>query len=229
MSAIVLAGGMGSRLRGDVKYPKPLLPLHGETLLEHQIKWLRSWKFDQIIVATSKDLYRTWKKDFPKDVEYSLETKKLGTGGAVALAIEKVDRFPIYVMNVDDLIFSEIYSPWDLFDDLKIFNTVGSLLIWYPPLPFSIVRRHGNKITGFTRNPTLKNVEISIGHYAFSEDVFSLLDLEMGDLEDELLPLLASEGELACRILKSGVWKTVNDVKQYQDLLKFLEKRRRKM
>jgi mannose-1-phosphate guanylyltransferase len=49
----ILAGGLGSRLRGAVATtPKPLLPVAGRSFLFHQLELLASYGADRVIIST---------------------------------------------------------------------------------------------------------------------------------------------------------------------------------
>ena len=53
MKAIILAGGRGKRLRPITDYvPKPLVPLNNIPIIEWQIKYLKKFGVDQIIICT---------------------------------------------------------------------------------------------------------------------------------------------------------------------------------
>lgn len=85
LDAIILCGGSGWRLKPNTWVPKPKLKINDETLIARQVNWLRRNGIDRIILATNN-------KDLIEDpsVTYSIEKKKLGTGGAVKKAVEKV-------------------------------------------------------------------------------------------------------------------------------------------
>ena len=52
MRAILLAAGMGTRLRPlTLETPKPLIEINGESMIERQIKLLRENGIDEIIVV----------------------------------------------------------------------------------------------------------------------------------------------------------------------------------
>ena len=85
MEAIILCGGSGWRLKPDMWIPKPKLKINNETLISHQINWLRKHGIDKIILAAN-----TSNLTEDPNVIYSVEEKKLGTGGAVKKAIEHV-------------------------------------------------------------------------------------------------------------------------------------------
>ena len=98
MKVIILAGGFATRLWPITeKYPKPLLPIAGEPIINFLVKDL---PLDcNIIVSTNSffaDTFQNWKKKFfPKKkikifVENSeSESEKIGALAAVALAIKK--------------------------------------------------------------------------------------------------------------------------------------------
>ena len=53
MRAILLAAGMGTRLRPlTLETPKPLIKVNGESIIERQIKCLKEIGIDEIIVVT---------------------------------------------------------------------------------------------------------------------------------------------------------------------------------
>lgn len=228
MDVIILAGGTGSRL--NVNIPKPLLPLGDRTLLQYQVDWLGNFNnINKIQLTISREMWDEHKHDLPTPsgkvrIGFTVEKKKLGTGGAILAALREC-QFPVYVMNVDDLLFDkpgEKYEPSQLKSYLTgDYGCLGVLLTNHPPLPFSIIHRNGTKVVSFERAPTLHNVEISVGHYLFDQGVDAFLP-KVGDIEDDVLPRLAKLNTLrACRF--NGMWLTVNDNKQYKNLLRYLE------
>ena len=53
MEAIILAGGMGTRLRKAVPdIPKPMAPVNDKPFLFYLLKWLKQYKADKIILST---------------------------------------------------------------------------------------------------------------------------------------------------------------------------------
>ena len=109
---IILAGGMGTRLKarlGDL--PKPMIPIAGKPLLEHQIELARRHGFTEVIIFAC---YRpeTIEKHFGDGskwglkVSYILEKEPLGTAGAVLAGMKSLaDSFLVLygdtMVNVD--------------------------------------------------------------------------------------------------------------------------------
>jgi D-glycero-alpha-D-manno-heptose 1-phosphate guanylyltransferase len=113
MEAIILAGGMGSRLREVVAdVPKPMAPVGGRPFLFYVLQWLEKYPVDKIIFSTgykSEIISDFFGDSFNKiPVEYSVEVKPLGTGGAAKLALQKTTGQNILILNGDT------YFPIDL-------------------------------------------------------------------------------------------------------------------
>ena len=85
MKAVILAGGLGKRLRPFTEIiPKPLLPMGEKSVMEIQINNLEKCGFDEIFIATNYrsdyiEAYLGDGKKFGVKLNYSKEEKPLGT------------------------------------------------------------------------------------------------------------------------------------------------------
>src|SRR5579859_3815373 len=100
MQALILAGGVGTRLRPlTLTIPKPVVPLAGRPHLAHMIDWLRGHGVDDVILASGfmADGVRAVLGDGAElgvRLRYVEEPKPLGTGGALKFAADLLaDRF----------------------------------------------------------------------------------------------------------------------------------------
>lgn len=95
MEAIVLAGGLGTRLQSTVPdLPKPLAPVAGRPFLEHQLDYWEREGVRHCVLAVSHMADKI-QKHFSNaydavEIDYSVEPTPLGTGGALLLALEKL-------------------------------------------------------------------------------------------------------------------------------------------
>ncbi|MBT4763400.1 NTP transferase domain-containing protein [bacterium] len=108
MIAVILAGGLGTRLRPFTEViPKPLLPIGGKAILQIQIERLRDNGFKEIYICTN------YKSDYIEDfigdgsrygvsIIVSKENKRLGTAGPLTL-LKRYLKKPFIVMNGDIL------------------------------------------------------------------------------------------------------------------------------
>jgi NDP-sugar pyrophosphorylase family protein len=106
MQAIVLAGGLGTRLRSVVpELPKPMAPVRGRPFLEFVLDQLVEAGFELATLAVG---YRSHsiRSHFGERyrglvLDYSVETEPLGTGGAIRLGWASVSEQDVFVVNGD--------------------------------------------------------------------------------------------------------------------------------
>lgn len=106
IEAIVLAGGLGTRLRSVVPdLPKPMAPVHGRPFLAAVLDELDAEGFCTAILAVG---YRreAIQEHFGNSykslrLQYSVEAKPLGTGGAIRLALTETTAPNVFVLNGD--------------------------------------------------------------------------------------------------------------------------------
>lgn len=105
--AVILAGGLGTRLRPyTVTIPKPLVPVGDLPILEIIIRQLVQYEFRHITIAVNHqaELIRAFFGDGSKwgiKIDYSLEDKPLSTMGPLKLIPDLPENF--LVMNGDIL------------------------------------------------------------------------------------------------------------------------------
>ncbi|MFK0381200.1 D-glycero-D-manno-heptose 1-phosphate guanosyltransferase [Campylobacter coli] len=105
MQAIVLAGGLGTRLRSVVQdLPKPMAPINGKPFLAFVLEHLKKQGITEIILSVSYkyELIQEYFKDefHGMKIHYNIEKELLGTGGAIKDALKLVKN-EVYVVNGD--------------------------------------------------------------------------------------------------------------------------------
>ncbi|EIX7172197.1 nucleotidyltransferase family protein [Campylobacter coli] len=105
MQAIVLAGGLGTRLRSVVQdLPKPMAPINGKPFLAFVLEHLKKQGITEIILSVSYkyELIQEYFKDEFEGmkIRYNVEKELLGTGGAIKDALKLVKN-EVYVVNGD--------------------------------------------------------------------------------------------------------------------------------
>ncbi len=108
MKAVILAGGLGQRLRPFTEViPKPLLPIGEKAILEIQIENFNKYGFDEIYLATNykSDYIKNFFGDgsqFGVKLKVSKEDIPLGTAGPLLLLKDQLQE-PFIIMNGDIL------------------------------------------------------------------------------------------------------------------------------
>ena len=106
MEVIVLAGGLGTRLRSVVKeIPTCLAPVNGRPFLGHLLDWLVSQEVNHVVFSVG--YLREQVIDYVKSNQWSftydfaVEEEPLGTGGGIRLALGKCHESQVFVVNGD--------------------------------------------------------------------------------------------------------------------------------
>src|SRR5580765_350532 len=126
---VILAGGKGTRLKerlGDL--PKPMIPIGGKPLLEHQIELARQYGFLDIVifVCYRPDLIEEHLGDGSKwgvKLRYVVEREPLGTAGAVLAGLEMLaGRF--VVLYGDTMVNVDLERIWQAHDRSRADGTL---------------------------------------------------------------------------------------------------------
>jgi D-glycero-alpha-D-manno-heptose 1-phosphate guanylyltransferase len=104
--AVILAGGFGTRLRSVVNdVPKPMAMVRGIPFLAYLLEELNNNGFTRAIIAAGyrHETINGYFGEHYKNIKliYSIENEHLGTGGAIALAVEKVAEENFFIINGD--------------------------------------------------------------------------------------------------------------------------------
>jgi len=220
MVAVILAGGLGTRLKPFTEViPKPLLPIgEGEkAIIEVQIENLRKFGFDTVFIATNyKSKYiQSYLGDgsnYNVELEFSLEEKKLGTVGPLSLLKDKLQE-PFLVMNGDILTKCDLSDLYDFalnYTDSKL--TVATKYI-YTPFRFGSVESKDDFLLNVEEKPDLK-MEIVAGVYVLKPEIFEYIPYNERFDMNELIELLLKNNEQITRYLINAYWI---DIGKYDD------------
>ena len=172
--AVILAGGLGTRLRPyTTVLPKPLMPVGDRPILDVVIRQLARAGFEQVTIATGylAELIEAFFGDgsrYGLPIDYFREDEPLGTVGALSL-IEGLDR-DFLVMNGDvltDLDYRE------LLDRHRAGGQAATIATHKREIQISLGVMHfdsdddPDRVTGYSEKPTL-NYDASMGVYCFS-------------------------------------------------------------
>jgi len=175
MVAVILAGGLGTRLRPFTQIiPKPLLPIGEKSVLEVQIEHLKKHGFDEIILATNYKSQYIEKffgdgSDYGVKLSISKEEKPLGTVGPLTLVKDRLTE-PFLVMNGDILTLMDftklrnfaINNPSDLVVSIKKFVT---------PFRFGNILYDGDFVTSVEEKQDIVK-QIVAGIYLMKPGIF---------------------------------------------------------
>lgn len=181
MKAIILAGGLGTRLQPYTFFiPKPMLPLGNKPLLEHIIEWLKSDdnNIDHVIICVSY-LHRTI-EDYFEDgsrlgikIEYARSDRPLATAGQLLTAKRFIDDTFVCVYG-DSIYEFSLREMINEHDRLKAFISMA-LLSYKTRLKYGFIDINGNnRVTSWNEKPEIKGL-INIGCYVMEPEFIDLI------------------------------------------------------
>lgn len=171
--AIVLAGGLGTRLRDEVgDVPKPLAPVAGRPFLAWLLDELARRGLRRVALATGyrgeqieAALGRVWQGML---LEYSREPAPLGTGGAIALAMQRIAGDACFVLNGD----TWVELDYAAFDRQTADVPLGMALAKVPDVArYGAVLMEGGRVTGFSEKGTSGPGFINAGVYRIARSL----------------------------------------------------------
>ena len=219
MKAVILAGGLGMRLRPFTEVlPKPLLPIGDRSILEHQIASLRAAGVTDIYVATNykSDVIEAYLGDGSKyglHIHISRETVPLGTAGPVRL-LESELHVPFLVMNGDILTKLDFSKLYDFAVNADSLLTVGTKIITTPFRFGNVVTNDQNYVLRVDEKPDF-HLEILAGIYCMKPEIMQFIPANEYFGMDSLIKAMLAGGQPITRYLIHEYWLDIGQVEDY--------------
>ncbi len=223
MKAVILAGGLGTRVKPFTQViPKPLLPIGEKAVLEIQIEHLKKHGFDEIFLATNykSDYIENFFGDGSKygvTLKVSKETKPLGTVGPLSLLREHLVE-PFLVMNGDILTSIDFSAFFEFALQKQALLTVAIKEI-ITPFQFGNIYFDGDFVTGIEEKPDIRT-KILTGIYVMTPQVFEHIpDNEYYGMDKLMLKLLAQSVPIV-KYEMSEYWLDIGNIENYEEVQK---------
>ena len=201
--AVILAGGVGTRLRPiTYEIPKPLIPVKKKPLVNHIIDFLDGGGIRDIaliISAEHRDDFKRWQKYYRKArIKIFVEKSPMGTFGALRIVKKWLGRKSFVVTNGDCLI------DFDLDRLIKFHKKQGAVaatpcMFTATTGNYTVPKLNGNLIERLERKDVhAGTVRIAGGPYIFKHSIFDYDDpgRTFLNIEADIFPKLMSEKQL---------------------------------
>jgi NDP-sugar pyrophosphorylase family protein len=178
MQAVILAGGLGARLRPFTQIvPKPLLPIGEQSVLEIQIRRLKEYGFHHIILATNYKANYVARffgdgSDLGVQLTYSKEETALGTAGPLSLLKSELKE-PFLVMNGDILTLMDFRKFYEFALSKNGLLTVA-IKRHVTPFAFGNIFSQGDYVTGIEEKQNIVRY-ILAGIYVMQPAILNLI------------------------------------------------------
>jgi D-glycero-alpha-D-manno-heptose 1-phosphate guanylyltransferase len=219
--AVLLVGGMGTRLRSVVpNAPKPLATVGDKSFLELLVKQLRSQGIHKLVFCTGylADQIETYFGDGHKwdvEIQYSKELQPLGTAGAVKLAQPHLkNAVEFLVMNGDSFMEVDLDQ---LLQSHRERKAIASMAVRQVENAgrYGTVRLEGkNRVTGFIeKTGSDAPGVVNAGVYIFNQEIFQHIFDGPSSLEKDVFPKLLGRGVYALE--QQGVFIDIGTPEDY--------------
>ena len=194
LSAVVMAGGFGTRLHPlTAETPKPMLPVGGRPLMEHVIEQLKQAGIREVSITThfqSEKIHEHFRdgEDFGVRIDYLSEDRPLGTAGSLS-ALPRPDG-PILVVNGDILTRVDYRSMHRFHQREHAAFTVG-VRRYELEVPYGIIEAEGAAVRSIVEKPRLEFL-VNAAVYLIEPHILELIPKdERTDMNDLITRALA--------------------------------------
>lgn len=235
MKAVILAGGLGSRLLPlTKKTPKPMLLLDKKPILEHLIDWTRKNGVKSVVLCVShlrkniEDYFEDGKR-FGINIEYAISNKPLATAGQLKTAEDFIDD--TFVCIYGDSIFDfSLRNMIKQHTKRKALVTMG-LNEYKTELPYGVIETSKTgKVLRWNEKPEIK-ANINMGCYVMEPGILNFIPKNKPYGMDDVIKKAMSRKKLVSSfITKKGFTDIGNKSsyeKAYQDYIQKFKKSRR--
>jgi mannose-1-phosphate guanylyltransferase len=219
MKAVILAGGLGKRLRPLTdERPKPMIEVLNQPIIEWQVKWFKKFGIDEFVICVGYlkehiiDYIGSGSK-FGVKVGYAVEEEPLGTGGALKNAqslLGGTENEGFFMVNGD--ILTDL-NPNTLQDGI----TSSAIAVVPLRSPYGVIELDETSIiTGFVEKPQIKDRWINAGVYYFGSEIFNYLP-DSGNLEVTALPVMIKDRKVKAIRYEKSFWRSIDSHKDIEE------------
>lgn len=227
MEAILLVGGLGTRLRPlTLTTPKPMIPVLNRPFLEHAVSWLAAYGVEHIIFS-SFHLAEEISSHFGDGdalglaIDYAIEAQPLGTAGAMknAAPLLREERFILF--NGD--ILTDLDLAAMMAHHLAAGATATVALAEVPdPSAFGMIEVDDNdRVVRWIEKPSPEEVTshwVNLGGSVFERRVLDYVEAgAVRSLERDLYPSLIAANEPLSGFRSAAFWRDLGTPAQYRN------------
>jgi mannose-1-phosphate guanylyltransferase len=231
MQAVILAGGLGTRLQPYTFFiPKPMLPLGNKPLLEYVVEWVKQLKsIDEVIICVSY-LHRTI-EDYFEDggrfgikISYAHSERPLATAGQLKTAEKMLkDRFLcLYGDSVYDFDLAKMVQEHE---ESKAFLSMA-LMKYKTKMKYGFIDtdEEANIVTSWREKPEVEGL-INIGCYIMEKEFLGMIPQSSTIGMDKIVKDVISQKKIVKAFTIDSGFIDIGDKRSYLDAYKKYVKR----
>jgi glucose-1-phosphate cytidylyltransferase len=242
MKVVILAGGLGTRLREETEYrPKPMVQIGGRPILWHIMKIYSHYGYNEFVVCLGYKgemirsyflTYETHNRDFTitlgsgnmeilgshKEDGWKVTLAETGDNAATAGRIKRIEKY------IGQTSFLATYG--DGVSDIDIESLIGfhrrqgklaTVTAVRPSSRYGQIAIEDGRVTLFREKPQVSEGWINGGFFVFEPEVFGFIEHDGDTLETEVISRLVERKQLAV-YQHEGFWQCMDTYREMQQL-----------
>lgn len=226
MQAVILAGGLGTRLQPYTFFiPKPMLPLGNKPLLEYLVEWVKQLKdIDEVIICVSY-LHRTI-EDYFEDggrfgikISYARSERPLATAGQLKTA-EKMLKDRFLCLYGDSIYDFDLAKMVQEHEESKAFLSMA-LMRYKTKLKYGFIDtdEQANIVTSWREKPEVEGL-INIGCYIMEKEFLDMIPQSSTIGMDKIVKDIISQKKIVKAFTVDSGFIDIGDKRSYLDAYK---------
>ena len=238
MKAVILAGGLGTRISEETHTkPKPMIEIGGKPILWHIMKLYSAHDVNEFIICCGykgymiKEYFANYFM-YMSDVTFDMTNNNMTVHnqnaepwkvtlvdtGENTMTGGRLKRVADYIKDEEQFCFTygDGVGDIDITESIKIHKSsdvIATITAVQPPGRYGALEIDGNKVTGFLEKPQGDGGFINGGFFILSPECLSLIDGDDCVWEREPLEKLASEGEMIA-FEHNGFWQPMDTLRE---------------
>jgi NDP-sugar pyrophosphorylase family protein len=216
--AVILAGGLGTRLRPyTTVIPKPLVPIGDRPVLQHIVDSLSRDGVRRVDLCVShlgeliKLYFAQTRSPDDLDVVFHPEDEPLGTAGALRLIPDLEDTF--IVMNGDVLTSLDYGALWEYHREQGATLTVA-MQAKRVQIDLGVIQHSGGYVSDYIEKPTM-DYHVSMGIYVYERRAIDFLPDGPCQFPELVWRLLAANEPVAAYLTEAD-WYDIGTIDEYE-------------
>ena len=242
MKAVILAGGLGTRLREETTIkPKPMVEIGGKPILWHIMKIYSHYGINEFIICLGYKGY-VIKEYFANyflhmsDITFDINKNKISihqnqsepwkvtlidtghdsqTGGRIKRIKNHISEGETFCMTYGDGVSNVNIS--ELINKHKSNQMLATVTAVQPPGRFGSLKLDETNVTSFKEKPEGDGAWINGGFFVLEPEIFDYIEDDQSIWEEDPMKLLAQNNQLGY-FKHDGFWQPMDTLKEHQNL-----------
>lgn len=198
MKAIILAGGLGTRM-GEETYlkPKPMIEIGGKPIIWHIMKVYSCYNIDEFVICSGykgdvienyfKENEESWKINV---VDTGLETNTGGRLKRVQKFVEKNSFCFTYGDSLNNVNIQKLIE----FHQKK--GKLATVTTSHPPEKYGVFGLNGDNVMSFEEKPDRKDEWVNAGFFVLEPEIFDFIEGDYTVWEEEPMKEIIKKNQM---------------------------------